>query len=157
MSIACRAACFFLVFAALSVVSAPADEAAPRSKAARSAGDESSDAVDAQPQLVRISANVDGSGRIVFRKGKAVYEHKHWSRPVQVYFDGTPWTDLGTTPRSWADYSDELDLTKAWLVRRKGRDAIALESTPDGFDLYLNDSPNGASHYEVTIAIPRRN
>jgi hypothetical protein len=156
MSIAFRSACFFLLLAALAAVNAPADDAERTPKGARGAREESSDAADAQPQLVRISATVDGSGRILFRKGKAVYEHKHWSRPLLAYFDGTPWTDLGTTPASWADYSDQLDLSKAWLVRRNGRDLIALETTPDGFDLYLNDSPNGAAHYEVTIAIPRR-
>jgi hypothetical protein len=156
MSTAFRTAWFFLLFAAVAAVNAPADDADRKSKGGRGEGEGSSDAIDAQPQLVRISANVDGSGRIRFSKGKAVYEHKHWSRPVLVYFDGTPWSDLGTTPPSWADYGDQLDLTKAWLVKRKGRDTIALESTADGFDLHLNDSPNGAAHYEVTIAVPRR-
>ena len=38
----------------------------------------------------------------------------------------------------------------------EGRDVIALEHTPDGFDLYLSDSPNSGAEYDVTIAIPRR-
>jgi hypothetical protein len=50
-----------------------------------------------------------------------------------------------------------LDLHKATIVQRKGRDTIALERTTAGFDLYLNDSPNGAADYEVTISIPRKN
>jgi hypothetical protein len=156
MSLAFRAALLFLVGIALWTVNAPAEDAEPAARAPRSAREASSDVVDAQPQLIRIEANVDGSGRILFRKGKAVYEHKHWSPPEMVYFDGAPWTNLAATPPSWADYGARLDLTNAWIVKRKGRDVIALEPTPDGFDLYLNDSPNGAAHYEVTIAVPRR-
>lgn len=99
---------------------------------------------------------VDGSGRIIFTNRKALYEHKHWAPPTKVHFDGIPWLNLETTPPTWSDYSSQLDLTKAWIVKRTGRDVIALEHTPDGFDLYFSDSPNAAANYEVTIAIPRR-
>ena len=85
------------------------------------------------------------------------YAHKHWDPPANVMFDGEPWTNLSVTPRAWRDIAGHLDLTKAWIFKRKGRDVIALEQTPDGFDLYLSDSPNGAAVYEVIIAIPRRN
>jgi hypothetical protein len=30
------------------------------------------------------------------------------------------------------DFGDRLDLSKARIVKRKGRDVIALEHTPDG-------------------------
>ena len=114
------------------------------------------DATGAQPKLVRISATVDGSGRLIFTRSGVKYEHKHWGRPTAVQFDGEPWTNLGVTPPPWTDSVHRLDLTKATIVKRQGRDSISLENTPDGFDLYLCDSPNGAGHYEVTIAIPRR-
>jgi hypothetical protein len=114
------------------------------------------DAVAAQPKILRISATVDGSGRMIFTRSGVKYEHKHWRRPTDVRFDGEPWTNLDLTPPPWADFGNRLDLTKATIVRRQGRDCISLENTPDGFDLYLCDSPNGASHYEITIAIPRR-
>jgi hypothetical protein len=115
------------------------------------------EAADVQPKLLHISALVDGSGRIVFTRHSVRYEHKHWSRPVSVMFDGEPWQNIGLTPSSWDNLAGQLDLSRAWIVKRKGRDMIALEQTPDGFDLYLCDSPNGAAPYEVTIAIPRRN
>ena len=47
-------------------------------------------------------------------------------------------------------------LEEAQELKRQGRDVIALESTPAGFDLYLCDSPNGSADYAVTIAIPRK-
>jgi len=114
------------------------------------------DKIAAQPKLLRISANVDGSGRIIFTRDGVRYEHKYWDEPTDVSFDGEPWEDLSKTPPAWQDVVSHLDLTKAWIVKRQGRDVIALEQTPDGFDLYLCDSPNGAERYEVTIAIPRR-
>ena len=77
-------------------------------------------------------------------------------RKIEIH-DGEPWTKLDQTPAAWRDYSRRLDLSKARIVQRQGRDVIALEQTPDGFDLYLCDSPNGAADYDVTVAIPRRN
>lgn len=114
------------------------------------------DKIAAQPKLLRITAMVDGSGRVIFTRDGVRYEHRHWEEPTDVTFDGEPWLDLSKTPPAWRDVVGHLDLTKAWIVKREGRDVIALEQTPDGFDLYLCDSPNGAAHYEVTIAIPRR-
>jgi hypothetical protein len=114
------------------------------------------DAVAAQPKLLHISSRIDGSGRIVFTPESVRYEHKHWGRPNHVLFDGEPWTKLDRTPASWRDFGKRLDLSKAWIVKRQGRDVIAMEPTPDGFDLYLCDSPNGGAEYAVTIAIPRR-
>lgn len=125
----------------------------PQSTADAVSGD---DKIAAQPKLLRIQATVDGSGRIVFTRDDVHYEHKHWDEPTDVMFDGRPWQDLTATPSSWREIVNHLDLTKAWIVKRQGRDTIALEQTPDGFDLYLCDSPNGADNYEVTIAIPRR-
>lgn len=114
------------------------------------------DAPSCPVKLLRITASVDGSGRIVFAGKEVRYEHKHWSPPWNVTLDGEPWRELEMTPTGWGEMSGRLDLTKAWIDSRKGRDVIALEQTRDGFDLYLDDSPNGAADYEVTIAIPRR-
>lgn len=113
-------------------------------------------AVAAQPKLLHLSAHCDGSGRIVFTREDVRYEHRHWAPLRKVLFDGEPWTNLRKTPVVWSDYGSRLDLTRAWVVDRKGRDVIALERTADGFDLYLSDSPNGGAEYSVTIAIPRR-
>lgn len=114
------------------------------------------ESTEAQPKLIRITAMVDGTGKLVFTRQGVRYEHKTWAPPTNVTFGGEPWTNLAKTPPAWTEAAANLDLTKAWIVKRKGRDTIALEQTPDGFDLYLCDAPNGASQYEVTLAIPRR-
>ena len=107
-------------------------------------------------KLLRITAHVDGSGRMIFTRGSVRYEHSSWSPPVDVTFDGEPWANLDRTPSTWRDPGARLDLTRAMIVSRKGRDVIALEPTAGGFDLYLCDSPNGSADYEVIIAIPLR-
>jgi len=112
---------------------------------------------DRYVQLLCITANVDGSGRIVFTSDSVHYEHKSWVPPTHVTFNGEPWNELDRTPSGWRDFSKGSDLTRARIVQRNGRDVIALERTAGGFDLYLCDLPNGSADYEVTIAIPRRN
>jgi hypothetical protein len=124
-------------------------------QAGNASGDAPSTDRAAQPKLLRISATVDGSGRMIFTRDSLTYAHLHWSPPTNVVIDGEDWSDLDTTPPAWADIAEHLDLTKAWIVKRSGRDVIALEHTPDGFDLYLSDSPNGRADYEVIIALPR--
>jgi hypothetical protein len=104
--------------------------------------------------LLHITANVDGSGRMIFTGRGARYENKNWSAPTDVTINGTAWEDLDKTPKQWKRFAKGLDLSRAWIVERHGRDVIALESTAKGFDLYLCDSPNGAADYSVTIAIP---
>ena len=134
-----------------------------RSSIARSAPPESgpgdssvSDVLDAQPKLIQIRGTIDGSGKIACTRETVRYIHKQWQSPTNLVFGGEPWADLDQTPKMWPELARSLDLTRAWVVQREGRDTIALEQTPDGFDLYLCDSPNGSAPYEVTIAIPRR-
>jgi hypothetical protein len=143
-----------IVLALLVAAAVPADGGtAAETRVLPEAPDE---ITEAQPKLIKITATVDGSGRIIFTRQGVCYQHKSWSRPTNVTFGGEPWTNLATTPPAWSECVAHLDLSKAWIVKRKGRDTIALESTPDGFDLYLCDAPNGSSTYEVTLAIPRR-
>lgn len=153
MILTSRYASVLVLFGALLAITAAADDASP---VAPGVLDGQRDVIDAQPQVVRFAATIGGSGRLVFTRGKVFYEHKHWGKPTNIRFDGASWANLESTPAPWTDYSSKLDLTKAWVVKRQGRDVVALEHTPDGFDFYLSDSPNGAAEYEVTIAIPRR-
>ena len=67
-------------------------------------------------------------------------------------YPGTTWT---AHRQAGVISVNGLDLTRARIANRDGRDVIALEETAGGFDLYLCDSPNGSANYEVTIAIPR--
>ncbi len=107
------------------------------------------------PKLLKITAYVDGSGRLIFTNQKVRYEHRNWEPPVDVSFGGESWPNLAATPAVWRMIGSQLNLREAKIVSRKGRDIIALEHTAEGFDLYLGDSPNGGADYEVTIAIPR--
>ena len=145
---------YLLVATALSLGEVPPDKRP--SASGSDAVDAFDEAMAAQPKLLHISARVDGSGRMVFNSKSVRYEHKHWRQPNHVLFDGEPWIKLDRTPVPWRDFGDRLDLSKARIVKRSGRDMIAIEHTPDGFDLYLCDSPNGGSDYSVTLAIPRR-
>ncbi|HEY3898698.1 MAG TPA: hypothetical protein VGM54_08805 [Chthoniobacter sp.] len=111
---------------------------------------------DNHPKLLRIAGTVDGSGRIVFTQDSVHYEHKYWAGPTDMTFDGKSWENLSETPAGWQRIAAQYDLSKAHIIERDGRDVIALELTSSGFDLYLCDSPEGADHYEVVIAIPSR-
>ncbi len=151
----CALACV-LVVAATSVAAPPPGPhsrpgASPEHRVAFEA------AMQAQPKLLCIAGRIDGSGKFVFGRKAVRYVHKHWAQPRWVLFDGEPWARLDRTPPAWRDVAHCLDLSRARVVKRQGRDVIALEHTPEGFDLSLCDSPNGAADYTVTLAIPRRN
>ncbi|MDB6035654.1 MAG: hypothetical protein JWM16_5992 [Verrucomicrobiales bacterium] len=103
---------------------------------------------------ITISAIIDGSERFIFTPDNVWDEHGRWQPPKDVLFNGEPWTDLTTPPPQWDKLSRNLDLSRAELVQRKGRDIIALERTADGFDLYFADTQMGAAQYEATISIP---
>lgn len=105
--------------------------------------------------MIRITANVDGSDRFIFTPQEVRYEHKAWSPVTDVTFNGEPWTDLDESPPGWRDLGTQLDLSRARIAERHGRDVIALELTANGFDLYWCDSPGGSEEYDVTIAVPR--
>ena len=156
MKICLQALLYLAVVTAFSIGVSPTDKLSYAVERGDDNKTEFDDAVDAQPKLLRISGRFDGSGRIVFSRNAVRYVHKHWARPKKVLFDGEPWTKLDRTPVPWRDFGDRLDLSKAWIVKRQGRDVIAMEHTPDGFDIYICDSPNGAADYAVTVAIPRR-
>ena len=104
--------------------------------------------------LLTITATIDGSDRFVFTHENATNEHGRWSPPQNVTFNGEPWPDLSISPANWSSWAANLDLAKAVLVDRKGRDMISLEHTADGFDLYFADTQMGAGPYEATVAIP---
>jgi hypothetical protein len=110
----------------------------------------------AEAKIVKLTAEVDGSGFFEFTPVSARYHHLNWQPPTAVTLDGEPWTELDQTPPAWTDNGRQLDLSRAQIVERKGRDVVALEKTEAGFDLYFCDSPGGADPYKVTIAIPWR-
>src|SRR5262249_41616342 len=75
---------------------------------------------------IRISANVDGSDRFIFTPQDVRYEHKFWDRATNVTFNGEPWSDLDNSPSGWREFARDLDLSRARIAERQGRDVIAL-------------------------------
>lgn len=106
-------------------------------------------------EYLTISGEIDGSEKFTFTQDGVKWVHLHWSEPDDLTFKGKPWTNPRKTPAQWAEFAS-LDLPHATIVKRQGRDVVALEPTTRGFILYLADSPNGAGHYSVTIAIPKQ-
>lgn len=102
-----------------------------------------------------ITGLIDGSEKFIFSPAGVKWVHRHWSEPDDMTFQGRPWTNPRKTPAQWAKYAT-LDLPRATITKRKGRDLVTLEPTPDGFVLYFDDAPNGADTYSVTIAIPKK-
>jgi hypothetical protein len=107
----------------------------------------------AKDAFLTLSGQIDGSERFIFTATGIKWEHLHWSLPSSMRFQGAPWHDLRRTPAKWHALATS-DLAKASIIKRSGRDVIALEHIPDGFILHLSDSPNGAAWYSVTIALP---
>ena len=105
---------------------------------------------------ITLTATIDGSDRFIFTPDIAYDEHGRWGPPQNVVFNSQPWTDLTQPPPGWPDLVKDLDLGKATLLTRKGRDVIALETTSEGFDLVFADTQMGAGEYEVTISIPKK-
>jgi hypothetical protein len=103
-----------------------------------------------------LSATIDGSERFIFTPDNAWNEHGQWSPPAAVLWNGQPWDDLSRAPDGWTEFAAHLDLRKATLLTRNGRDIIALEPTTEGFDLYIADTQMGAARYSITISIPRK-
>lgn len=107
-------------------------------------------------ETITLTATIDGSDRFIFTGDAVRNEHGRWNHPTSVQFHGVPWDDLTQPPQGWSDLAQNLDLRSARIVSREGRDVIALELTPEGFDLLFADTQMGAGKYSVTIAIPRK-
>jgi hypothetical protein len=103
-----------------------------------------------------LAGTIDGSDRFIFTRDNVSNEHGKWSPPKDLMFNGLPWPDVTQLPDGWLDFAAPLDLRRATIIAREGRDVVALEATADGFDLYLADTPMGAGQYSVTISIPKK-
>ena len=103
-----------------------------------------------------LSGTIDGADQFIFTPAGASNVHTHWSAPRNVFFNGAPWEDLSQAPLGWLELSRNLDLGRAAILTRTGRDVIALEHTVEGFDIYFADTVMGAGPYEVTVSIPKK-
>lgn len=107
-------------------------------------------------EYLTITGQIDGSEKFIFTPEQVKWVHLHWSEPDDMTFKGKPWNNPRKTPAQWAEFAAAVDLPHAIIVKRKGRDLVALEPTGNGFILYFDDAPNGAAPYSVTIAIPKQ-
>ena len=123
---------------------------------ARQRGDGSSVTTLRGAVEITIAATIDGSERFIFTRDSVWDDHGRWQPPKDVLFNGTPWEDLTQAPAGWPELAPTLDLHKAVITVRNGRDVIALEATTEGFDLYFADTQMGSAKYSVTISIPRK-
>jgi hypothetical protein len=105
---------------------------------------------------ITLSATIDGSDRFVFTRDHVWNDHGKWDLPKKVLFNGAPWEDLSQAPPGWPELAEALDLRKAAIVTRDGRDFVSLERTAEGFDIYFADTLMGSGQYMVTISIPRK-
>src|SRR5436190_17800829 len=94
-----------------------------------------------------LTAIIDGSERFIFTRDNVWNEHGQWSPPKEVVLNGQPWEDLSHAPDGWGEFAANLDLNKAKILTRNGRDIIALEPTAEGFDLYVADTQMGSAKY----------
>ncbi len=109
-----------------------------------------------QGATITLTATIDGSDRFVFTPGSATNRHAAWGSPRNVFFNDAPWPDLSKSPLGWVEMSRKLNLARAALLTREGRDVISLEHTAAGFEVVFADTQIGAGSYKVTILIPRK-
>jgi hypothetical protein len=100
---------------------------------------------------------VDGSDRIVVTPGAARWENVHWGAPHgEVRLNGVPWTPRANAVLRNAGATRFLpagvDLSRARLVERSGRDHGSLEVEPGRLILRFVDSPNGPAPYRMVVA-----
>jgi hypothetical protein len=113
-----------------------------------------------KPVLLQISGKIDGSEEIHIDQQGASWVHKHWSQPTGVRINGVEWNPalssrlLNEGPFRFLP--QPVDFLSAKVLLAKGRDVCAMVPTKDGVIVFLADSPNGASDYEMTIAFEAR-
>lgn len=100
-----------------------------------------------------ISAKVDGSGKFIIKKDQITYTHLHWGKPENVLIDGKKWENLDEPFKISKEFSGAINLQKAKVLKKKGRDVVAMEKDDDSLVVYFDDSPNGSDEYEIVIAL----
>jgi len=99
---------------------------------------------------------IDGSDLVRITPAGARWENLHWGAPRGVVrLNGVAWE-----PRADPLLANDgptrflppgVDLSRARLVSRSGRDFAGIETGPEGLVLRFVDSPNGAAPYRVVV------
>jgi concanavalin A-like lectin/glucanase superfamily protein len=114
------------------------------------------DAAPAKALLV-FDGPIDGSDRVVITQKEARWENVFWGTWREtVTLNGVPWKprENPVLPNSGATrfLPPGVDLTKARLVERSGRDHASIEVEGGRLVLRFVDSPNGIDRYRVVVA-----
>jgi len=99
---------------------------------------------------------IDGSDRIFITRAGALWEHVNWDWPQgSVTVNGNQWDSRQknyiTSPGVTRFLPESFSLDSAQLQVTEGRDVVALERTPNGVMVYMDDTFSGADEYEFTI------
>lgn len=96
-----------------------------------------------------LEATIDGSGKFIFSENQIRYQHSSWDYPSNVMINGRKWNNLQDPFMLEKKYN----YSSAEVIDRKGRDMISMEKNSTGLVVYVNDSPNGAGLYSISIKL----
>jgi hypothetical protein len=99
---------------------------------------------------------IDGSDKILINHAGALWEHVNWDWPPgSVTVNDRQWDSREknyiTTAGTNRFLPVRFSLSAVELQVINGRDMVALERTPNGLAVYLDDTFPGADEYEFTI------
>jgi len=110
----------------------------------------------AKAVVLEFAGPIDGSELIEITAAGAVWKHQHWDLPsAPMMVNGIAWSPREINPlpnRGETRFlPGPVDFRLAVLEIIEGRDIIAMNPTKDRVVIYLNDTPNGESHYRFRI------
>ena len=101
-----------------------------------------------------IRAKIDGSDILSITPKGLTWIHKYFNAPADVSINGVHWNvsqDLSLPLTGPLAFLQNVDLSTAKVLKRSGRDTIALEHTDEGLAVYFADCPSGAGRYGIKI------
>lgn len=117
------------------------------------------DPLPAGKEILRVTAEIDGTDQLLVERRGALWSHRHWSAPSSVTVNGVAWdleqSDYLPNRKKSTFLSRKVDFGSARIVSHSGRDTVSLEQVRKGLLLHFGDSPNGRARYEVVIALER--
>ncbi|MEO6435980.1 MAG: hypothetical protein ABIP55_09490 [Tepidisphaeraceae bacterium] len=106
---------------------------------------------------LEISASIDGSDELHITAKGFRWVHKHWGWPGDIRLNGDQWDPQGDTEPLPLRHSGtgllaaDLRAENVTVLKRTGRDTVAVEANDDGIIIYFADSLAGGDTYGVTL------
>ena len=106
---------------------------------------------------VEIAATIDGSDELHITPRGFRWVHRHWSRPSDIRINGNGWDPQGDAEWLPLEQSGtgllaaDLRAENVTVLKRSGRDTVAVEAYDDGIVVYFADGLSGADVYSVTL------